>query len=317
MILRVPYLPIALVALASCSGAPGSGLLVGAGAGAGAASEAGLPSSGLEGGTGARDSGRRDSGSASSSGSGSSGSGSAPGGSCDWTGGPAADGNGELTCYWFGQGTSTARSSYKTGCGYVGTESGNANGGGSCGQTSFTDSVTNIANPTFFAAYKDSSPTDPMNCGLCVEISYGGHTITATVVDDCATCDDSEHLDLSMSAANALGLTQSNGNPHSGVSWKSVSCPVKGDIVASYNLDSNSGQPVPSQVYFQNVVFPVASASSGAHSASFSHGFWDFGTAMPGQPVTLTDAVGHTTTGTIPANANGGSIGTQFAETCQ
>jgi hypothetical protein len=156
-----------------------------------------------------------------------------------------------------------------------------------------------------------------MNCGLCAQISVGGHTIVATIVDDCATCDDTDHLDLSMSAANALGLTQASGNPHSGVTWKSVPCPVNGDIVASYNLDGNSGQPVPSQVYFQNVVFPVASATSGGHTANFLFGYWDFGMPMPGQSVTLTDIAGHSVTGTIPGSSNGGSLGVQFADACQ
>jgi expansin (peptidoglycan-binding protein) len=210
-----------------------------------------------------------------------------------------------------------SNNAYKTACGYIGTESGNPSNGGSCGQTSVTDSVTNVANPTYFAAFRDNDPSRPMNCGLCAQITFGGRTIVATIVDDCASCDDSDHLDLSMSAANALGLTQASGNPHSGVTWKSVSCPVNGDIVASYNLDNNS-QPVASQVYFQNVVFPVASATSGGRTANFMYGFWDFGgMSMPGQSVTLTDIAGHTVTGTIPGSSNGGSIGVQFADTCQ
>jgi hypothetical protein len=175
--------------------------------------------------------------------------------------------------------------------------------------------VTNVANPTYFAAFKDDDSSHPMNCGLCAQITFGGHTIVATIVDDCATCDDPEHLDLSMSAADALGLTQANGDPHSGVTWKSVSCPVSGDIVASYNLDNN-GQPVQSQVYFQNLVFPVASATSGGHTGNFSYGFYDFGMQMPGQSVTLTDIAGHTVTGTIPGSSTGGSIGVQFTDTC-
>ena len=159
----------------------------------------------------------------------------------------------------------------------------------------------------------DDSVAAPLNCGLCAQISYGGRTIVATVVDDCPSCNDVSHLDLSMSAANALGLTPMNGDPASGVTWKAVSCPVTGDIVAVFNTDSQ-GQPVAQQVYFQNVVFPVASASSAGHAATTSYGYWDFGASVAGQSVTLTDAVGHSATGTVPAG--GGSIQAQFSDSC-
>jgi hypothetical protein len=198
---------------------------------------------------------------------------------------------------------------YKTACGYLGTESGNPNSGG-CGQTSFTDSLQNIANPTYFAAYKDNSANSPSYCGLCAQISYGGHTIVATIVDDCATCDDTGHLDLSMSAANALGLTSGAGDPRSGVTWSAVSCDVTGDIVALYN-GGYAGQ-----IYFQNVVFPVTSATAGGHTGNPSYGYWDFGTSVAGQSVTLHDALGHSVTGTIPGSS-GGSTGTQFPANCQ
>lgn len=149
-----------------------------------------------------------------------------------------------------------------------------------------------------------------MYCGMCAAISYAGHTLVATIVDDCATCTNTGHLDLSMSAANALGLTSSNGDPMSGVTWKAVSCPVSGDIVGLFN-NGYSGQ-----VYFQNVVFPVAAAASGGHQASYAYGYWDFGASVAGKPVTLTDALGHTVSGTVPANS-GGSVQTQFPQTCQ
>jgi hypothetical protein len=198
---------------------------------------------------------------------------------------------------------------YKTACGYLGSESGSPSGGG-CGQTSVTDTLGNIASPTFFAAYKDNSPMTPQNCGLCVQISYGGRSIVATIVDDCASCQDTGHLDLSMPAANAIGLTAGNGDPKSGVTWKSVACAVTGNIVGLFN-NGYAGQ-----VYFQNVVFPVASANAGGHQGNFAYGYWDFGTSVAGQSVTLTDALGHTVHGTIPSNS-GGSVGTQFPAACK
>ena len=59
-----------------------------------------------------------------------------------------------------------------------------------------------------------------------------------------------------------------------------------------------------------------ASAVAGGHTASQSFGYWDFGTTVGGQSVTLTDTVGHTITGTIPGSS-GGSVGAQFPMTCQ
>ena len=225
-----------------------------------------------------------------------------------WSSGPTDHGSGELTCYWFSQGTTQTSGSYKTACGYLGTESGTPSGG-QCGQTSLTDRLSNIAEPTYFAAYADQSPVAPMNCGLCAEISFGGRSVVATIVDDCATCSNTGHLDLSMSAADALGLSASNGDP-SGVTWRSVSCPVDGDIVALFNAGYAG------QVYFQNVVFPVASATSGGHAASFAYGYWDFGTSVAGRTVTLTDVLGRSVTGTVPVSS-GGSVGAQFPRTCE
>jgi hypothetical protein len=93
------------------------------------------------------------------------------------------------------------------------------------------------------------------------------------------------------------------------VTWKAVDCPVAGNIVAVFN--GNSSQ----QIYFQNVVFPVAAATAGGHTGTQAFGYWDFGTPVAGQTVKLTDTVGHVVTGTIPS-ANNGSVGVQFPMTC-
>src|SRR5262249_61273835 len=48
---------------------------------------------------------------------------------CTWSGGPGSN-SGELTCYWFSQGTAQGMGcpSYKTYCGYSGTQSGSGGG---------------------------------------------------------------------------------------------------------------------------------------------------------------------------------------------
>jgi expansin (peptidoglycan-binding protein) len=232
-------------------------------------------------------------------------------GTCTFTGGPSSS-SGELTCYWFSQGTATGQgcSSYKTYCGYCGTESGS--GSGTC-PSGISNTVTNIANPQYFVALTGPGGNfaNGRYCGMCVEVTYGGRTIIATVVDACATCTSNAHVDLSLSASVALGLGQGSATGHatSGVTWRTVNCPVTGNIVAV----ANNGYT--GQFYFQNVAFPVASATAGGRTASQQYGYWDFGAAVGGQSVTLRDTVGHTVTGTLPSSS--GSIGTQFPLTCQ
>jgi hypothetical protein len=231
-------------------------------------------------------------------------------GPCTWTAGPESN-SGEITCYWFGQGTAKGGgcSSYKTYCGYCGTESGNDNGG-VC-PTGLTDAVSNMATP-YFAAFPVGTFGQGKYCGMCVQVNYLGKSITATIVDECATCSSSQHIDLSLSAAVALGLGQNGtvGDATNGVTWDAVDCPVTGDIVAVYN-NGYAGQ-----LYFQDVAFPVAAATAGGHMATQSYGYWDFGTSVAGQSLTLTDTLGHFVTGTVPGSS-GGSTGTQFPLNCQ
>jgi hypothetical protein len=231
------------------------------------------------------------------------------GGPCTWTAGPSST-SGELTCYYFSQGTATGGGcpSFKTFCGYCGTESGSKNT--QICPSSITNTVSNIGTP-HFAAFPINTFGQGKYCGMCVEVTWQGKTITATVVDECATCPTNNHIDLSLSAATALGLGQNGatGDPTSGVTWKAVDCPITSNIVAVYNGSSR-------QIYFQNVVFPVASAVAGGHQGTQMFGFWDFTTNVAGQSVTLTDTVGHVVTGTIPGSS-GGSIGVQFPMTCQ
>jgi expansin (peptidoglycan-binding protein) len=233
-------------------------------------------------------------------------------GPCTWTAGPNSS-NGEITCYWFGQGTAKGGgcSSYKTYCGYCGTETG-TNNGGTC-PTGITDSVPNTGTQ-YFAAFPVGTFGQGKYCGMCVDVTWMGKTITATIVDECATCTTAGHIDLSLSAAVALGLGQgtTTGDAKTGVTWKAVDCPITGNIVAVFNGTNTNSQ----QIYFQNVVFPVAAATAGTHVATQAFGYWDFGAAVAGQTVTLTDTVGHVVMGTIPSTS-GGSVGVQFPETCQ
>jgi hypothetical protein len=199
--------------------------------------------------------------------------------------------------------------SYKTYCGYCGTQSGS--GSGTC-PSGIMESVTNTGTSPHFVAFPSGAFAQGRYCGMCVNVTWMGRTITATVVDACATCPSSQHIDLSLSAAVALGLGQGGmtGHPTSGVTWQAVACPTTGNIVGVYN-NGYAGQ-----IYFQNVVFPVASATAGGRTGTQMYGFWDFGAVVSGQSVTLTDTLGHTISGTIPTTS-GGSIGAQFPMVCQ
>jgi expansin (peptidoglycan-binding protein) len=203
---------------------------------------------------------------------------------------------------------STGCSTYKTYCGYCGTETGTKTS--ALCPTTITDTVPNTGTQ-YFAAFPIGSFGQGTYCGMCVQVTYMSKTITATIVDECATCPTAGHIDLSLAGALALGLDTggSTADPTSGVTWKAVDCPVTGNIVAIFNGSSQ-------EIYFQNVAFPVAQAVAGGHTATQQSAFWNFGTAVGGQSVTLTDTVGHVVTGTIPSSS-GGSVGVQFPLTCQ
>ena len=100
-----------------------------------------------------------------------------------------------------------------------------------------------------------------------------------------------------MAAFDALGF--GNGNPM-GTTWKFVPCPVTGTIQVLFNGAN--------QVYFQNMVYPIASVSG---ATTTSYGAWDFGSSAAGRTVTVTSAAGQTLQLTIPGG--GGDTGVQFA----
>ncbi len=213
--------------------------------------------------------------------------------------------SGELTCYYFGQGTAQADSTctgsqYKTACGYCGKET--VSGTAQACSTSVTDTVQNITTGANFAAIAQPYWNAGQYCGMCVNISYGGKSVVVTIVDECASCPTDGHLDLSPAAASALGITNQIGDVTSGVTWQEVACPSPGNIVALCN--GSCGQ----QFYFQGDTYPIVSATAGGHTAHLSTAFWDFGANVVGQTVTLTDAAGNVITGTIPSS-NGGTIG--------
>ena len=217
---------------------------------------------------------------------------------------PLASGDGELTCYYFGQGTSQADSTctgskYKTACGYCGGET--VSGTAQACSTTVSDTVKNISTGALFAAIAQPYWNSGAYCGMCVSISYGGQTVIATIVDWCASCPENGHLDLSPAAASALGMTYDMGDVKSGVTWKEVACPSPGNIVALCNGSCGA------QFYFQGGTYRIVSATAAGHTAQMIVGFWDFGANVVGQTVTLKDDAGNVITGTIPAT-NGGVV---------
>jgi hypothetical protein len=234
---------------------------------------------------------------------------------CEPSAGPVANGNGEFTCYTFAQGTVND----KTFCGYQGTETAFTGGGsGTCqtGGLAFSDTVPNVGtNSGFFVAFPTSNPAWGQGalCGMCVNVTFGGTTLMATVVDACPTCSDSpEHLNLSANLARALsvGVGTTTGEP-TGVSWAAVACPITsngGDIVVVWS----GGSSASGKAYFQNVVFPIASVAVGGSIAVQDDGFWP---VSAGTTVTLTDLLGHKITAVMPTGTNA-TLGVQFPATC-
>ena len=208
---------------------------------------------------------------------------------------PSASGNGEFTYYYFGQPNGTAKGElgdYQTACGYLGTESG------------MTDTVMNIANTspaknTYFAAIPGTgSFTTWANCGACVQISNGGQTIIATIIDECpytsgttqnnpCMTNPSGELDLSYTALQALNFP--NGNPM-GTSWKVVPCPVTGNIIVRVKQVN--------ELYIENVILPITAVAGASRQTTY--GAWHFNSNITsGQQLMLTDSANRTLTVTV------------------
>ncbi len=237
---------------------------------------------------------------------GSTGSGGSSASACTFpsSGWGPFNGNASFTWYYFGQGTGQDNLGYRTACGYTGHEP--------SGQDS--DTVQNIAYPAYFAAIPGASGSsfETVNhCGACAQITNGGKSIIATIVDECPldsnpACASTGHLDLSRAAFNALGYGV--GNP-GGTSWKYVPCPVTGGVV----VRGKSGNA--NQVYIENVVLPIQAVSvNGQPAQHLSYGAWQLPVnATVGLTLTLTDSSGRMTNVRI-ADTNPGdstSSGTQ------
>jgi hypothetical protein len=208
---------------------------------------------------------------------------------------PSASGNGEFTHYNFGQGTSKGElGMYQTACGYLGSESGS------------TDTVQNIASTspaknTYFAAIPGNSSQDfntNGSCGTCVQISAGGKTIIATIIDECPgssnpICKNNANgeLDLSVDAFNAL-YGGGNGD-QKGQSWKAVPCPVTGNVIVRIKQAN--------EVYIENPILAIKSVSGPGGSASHTfYGSWHFNSNVgAGSQLMLTDAANRMITVTL------------------
>ncbi len=156
---------------------------------------------------------------------------------------------GQATVYWFGQGTINFGD---IACGF-GIQPGNlGNGQG--------DSVTGIPDPQLFVAINTSNYRGSASCGACVEMSYQGRNVTATVVDECPigsnpTCTPG-HLDLSRGAWNAL-TNNAPGTEISGVNWRFVPCNTAENVTIELKEPNNQYW---NQFLVRNHRFPVAKA---------------------------------------------------------
>jgi expansin (peptidoglycan-binding protein) len=156
---------------------------------------------------------------------------------------------GQATVYWFGQGTVNFGN---IACGFGITPGNLGNGQG--------DAVTGIADPNLFVAINTTNYRGSAACGACVEISYQGRTVNATVVDECPiasnpTC-TAGHLDLSRGAWNAL-TNNAGGTEISGVNWRFAPCGGTGNVTIELKEPGNAYW---NQFLVRGHRFPIAKA---------------------------------------------------------
>ncbi|HET9955380.1 MAG TPA: carbohydrate binding domain-containing protein, partial [Polyangiaceae bacterium] len=150
------------------------------------------------------------------------------GGECKdefWSG--YAAGQGSVTRYDFSQGTSLPA------CAYVITHKG-------AGRDGDWDTVEGISTGDggYFGAMNTSDYKNGAACGACVEVSYNGKKVVATIVDECPIGTNpvctAGHIDLSRKAIRQLesnaSLEHLGKGGNGSVSWRYVACPVTGNV---------------------------------------------------------------------------------------
>lgn len=173
---------------------------------------------------------------------------------------------------------------------------------------SVVDTVPNAAanapaSDTYFAAIPNSAGSntfDTVNfCGACVEITNGGTSVVATVVDECPVASNSKcvsgHLDLSTQVFDALNYP--NGDP-TNTTWKFVPCPEGNKHIQA--VENATGE-----YYLQSSVYPIGTV--GGQSITTS-GFFMIN---PGTYTVTSPYTSETITITIPNG--GGDTGANFS----
>jgi expansin (peptidoglycan-binding protein) len=157
--------------------------------------------------------------------------------------------NGQATVYWFAQGTVN---NGNVACNF-GIRPGNpGNGQG--------DAVNGLPNPELFIAMNTTNYRGASACGACVEMTYQGRNVTATVADECPigsnpTCTPG-HLDLSRGAWNAL-TNNAAGTEINGVNWRFVPCAGEANVTIELKEPENLYW---NQFLVRGHRFPVAKA---------------------------------------------------------
>jgi expansin (peptidoglycan-binding protein) len=138
------------------------------------------------------------------------------------------NGNGQVTVYWFAQGTLSVPkgADQDVNCGFNASRANNDDGGQ-------MDRVAYIQDPSLFGAMNGAEYGNANACGACVQMTQGGRNVTVTIADSCLTQNGNPsctpgHIDLSRNAFQML-TGQSTGNI-GGVTWKYVPCSGMGNI---------------------------------------------------------------------------------------
>lgn len=139
------------------------------------------------------------------------------------------NGNGQVTVYWFAQGTlaSPPQAGQDVNCSFNATRATNDDNGQN-------DKVAYIQDPGLFGAMNLSEYNGAATCGACVAMTQGGRSVTLTIADSCNPAINNNgsctagHIDMSRNAFQTL-TGQSTGNI-GGISWKVVPCDKVGKV---------------------------------------------------------------------------------------
>nr|OQO26452.1 hypothetical protein B0A51_06833 [Rachicladosporium sp. CCFEE 5018] len=151
--------------------------------------------------------------------------------------------------------------------------------GGTCSFSTYT-----LPSGLQGTALSDANWDTAANCGGCVQVNYGGKSVTAMIVDECPGC-GTNHLDLFPSAFTSLAPA-SKGIID--ITWDYVPCPVTGPL----QIHMKSGV---SQYWFSAQVVNGHRRTSKLEASADQGKTWKTATRQPYNFFEISSGIGSTT----------------------